>query len=71
MREEIGSEALAYIQLAVYEMQKAKTSDAPLIELQQVMDELLTFWGVEDDSIENEHIRNLVKCGKRIERLDL
>ena len=71
LREEIGSEALAYIQLAVYEMQKAGVSDAPLIPLQKVMDNLLAFWGAEDDGIDNEHIRNLVKLGKRIERLDL
>ncbi len=71
LREEIGSEALAYIQLAVYEMQKARLSDAPLVSLQKVADNLLSFWGAEDDSIENEQIRNLVKLGKRIERLDL
>ncbi len=32
LRESIGSEALSYIQLAIYEMNKAKVSDAPLIE---------------------------------------
>ena len=71
LREEIGSEALAYIQLAIYGMQKASVSAAPLIELQKVMDNLLAFWGAIDDGIENEHVRNLIKCGKRIERLDL
>lgn len=71
LREEIGSEALAYIQLAVYEMQKARVSEAPLVDLQKVVDNLLSFWGAEDDGIENEQVRNLVKLGKRIERLDL
>ncbi len=71
LREEIGSEALAYIQLAVYEMQKAKLSESPLVDLQKVVDNLLSFWGAEDDGIENEQVRNLVKLGKRIERLDL
>lgn len=71
LREEIGSEALAYIQLAVYEMQKAKISEAPLVDLQKVVDNLLSFWGAADDGIENELVRNLVKFGKRIERLDL
>ena len=31
LREEIGSETLSYIQLAVYEMNRAKESSAPLI----------------------------------------
>lgn len=41
LRESIGSEALSYIQLAVYEMNKASASKAPLIELQHVIDDLL------------------------------
>lgn len=32
LREEIGTETLAYIQLSVYELNKAAQSDAPLIE---------------------------------------
>lgn len=71
LREEIGSESLSYIQLAVYEMNKAKLSSSPLIELQRVLDNLLAFWGIADDSIDSENVRNIIKIGKRIERLDL
>ncbi len=71
LREEIGSEALSYIQLAIYDMHKAKISRAPLIELQSVIDNILAFWGIIDDSIDNEQIRNIIKVGKRIERIDL
>ncbi|MFQ9514462.1 MAG: alpha-E domain-containing protein [Eubacterium sp.] len=71
LREEIGSETLSYVQLAVYEMQKAKTSSAPLIELQKVIDNILAFWGIADDRIDDENVRNIIKVGKRIERLDL
>lgn len=71
LREEIGSETLSYIQLAVYEMQKAKDSSSPLIELQKVMDNILAFWGIADDSIDAQHVRNIIKIGKRVERLDL
>lgn len=71
LREEITSDALAYIQLALGEMKKASNSTSPLMELQGVMDNILAFWGITDDIIEDENIRNLIKCGKRIERLDL
>lgn len=71
LREEIGSETLSYIQLAVYEMKKASVSMAPLIELQKVVDNLIAFWGMADDSIDSENVRNIIKVGKRVERLDL
>ena len=71
LREEIGSETLAYIQLAVYAMNRAKTSDAPLIQLQRVRDNNVAFWGIVDDSIDSESIRSIIKFGKRLERIDL
>ena len=71
LREEIGSESLSYIQLSIYEMQKAAKSDAPLIEFQKVLDNLMAFWGVSDDIILSENIRNILKVGKRVERIDM
>lgn len=71
LREEIGSETLSYIQLAVYALNKAKISEAPLIEMQRVLDNILAFWGMADDSISDENVRNIIKVGKRIERIDL
>lgn len=71
LREEIGSQTLSYIQLAVYEMNRAVASDAPLVFLQKVQDNLVAFWGQADDSIENQLVRNDIKIGKRVERLDL
>lgn len=71
LRESIGSEALSYIQLAIYDMNKAAVSKAPLIELQYLIDHLLAFWGIADDQIDSEQIRNIIKAGKRIERIDL
>lgn len=71
LREEIGSETLSYIQLAIYAMDRASSSEAPLIELQSVEDNLLAFWGIADDWIDSEIIRNIIKAGKRLERLDL
>lgn len=71
LREEIGSETLSYIQLAIYDMNKAKISRSPLIEMQRVSDNILAFWGIADDIIESEQVRNIIKIGKRIERIDL
>ena len=71
LRESISSEALSYIQLAIYEMNKAKESDSPLIEMQKVIDNIVAFWGITDDLIDSEQIRNIIKAGKRIERVDM
>ena len=71
LREAIGSETLAYIQLAVYAMNKAAISEAPLVSLQRVIDNIVAFWGIADDSIDNENVRDLIKLGKRIERIDI
>lgn len=71
LRESIGSETLAYIQLAIYEMNKAARSASPLVDLQRVNDNLLAFYGTVDDQIDSENIRNIIKSGKRIERIDM
>lgn len=71
LRESIGSETLSYIQLAIYDMNKAAISSSPLIELQQLLDHILAFWGIADDSIDSEQVRNIIKAGKRIERIDI
>jgi uncharacterized alpha-E superfamily protein len=71
LREELGSETLSYIQLAIYAMNKAKTSQAPLLELQAVVDHILAFWGICDDVIDDDVIRSIIKAGKRVERMDL
>lgn len=71
LRESIGSETLSYIQLAIYEMNKVEQSAAPLLELQKVQDNILAFWGIADDLIDSENVRNIIKVGKRVERIDL
>ena len=52
-------------------MRKAAISNAPLIQLQDVIDHILAFFGIADDMIESENIRAIIKTGKRIERIDL
>lgn len=71
MREELSSEVLAYIQLALDVLKGSRSARAPIVELQRVADYLLAFWGSADDYVESEESRNLMKCGKYVERLDL
>lgn len=71
LRNEIGTETLAYIELAIADMKKAKFSNAPLIEMQSVLDHLLAFWGCVDDFIDDYKVRDMIKTGRRIERVDL
>ena len=71
LRDEIGTETFSYIQLAVYEMKNARRSPAPLLQLQKVIDNIAAFWGMADDRIDDEHVRGIIKLGKRVERVDL
>ena len=71
LRDEIGSETFSYIQLALYEINKAEKSKIFMLNLQRVVDNIVAFWGMADDRIQDEHVRGLIKLGKRIERVDL
>ncbi len=71
LREMLGTETLCYVQLALYEMQKAAASEAPMMELQKVMDNIVAFWGSADDSIDEIQVRDILVTGRRIERVDL
>lgn len=71
LRDEIGSETLSYIQMAIYDIQAAEVSPSPIIRIQQVIDNLLAFWGCIDDQVDDDKIRSIIKLGKRVERLDL
>ena len=71
IRDEISTDALAYIHLAIADLEKAKNDGSPMIFMQKVLDYILAFWGCLDDVVDEEAVRNTVKAGKRIERLDL
>lgn len=71
LRDELSSQVLSYVQLAVDAFESCRKTTAPLLELQQVIDDLLAFWGGADDYVEQEDCRNILKCGKYVERLDL
>jgi uncharacterized alpha-E superfamily protein len=69
-RNVIGSEALAYIQLAIDAFNASHDKNLRL-SLMPVIDYLLAFWGSIDDKLADGEARTIVKCGKLVERLDL
>ena len=71
MRNEISSETLSYIQMAVNYMEQGRESSAPMLKLQEVFDCIFAFWGIADDFVESETTRNILKFGRSVERLDL
>lgn len=70
MREELTSDTLCYIQMALDELGQNDT-EAPLLVFQYIVDDLFAFWGSADDNIQSEDCRNILKCGKYVERVDL
>lgn len=72
LRDEINSKTLSYIQLSVDCIEQAKTSfEPPLYSLQPVVDYIYAFRGCMDDTVDDEECRNIIKCGRYLERLDL
>lgn len=71
MRKELTTETLSYIQLSLNELEKCKESEMLRIGLQDVIDWIFAFWGSVDDNVEYENFRNIMKCGRYLERVDL
>ena len=71
LRNEISSMTLSYIQMALDTMAASRGTDAQYLMNQKILDYILAFWGSLDDNVEGATRRNLVKCGKYTERLDL
>lgn len=71
MRDYIGTETMAYIQLAIDDVQAAERGSIQLADLMLVVDHLLAFWGCVNDLIDDEQVRNIIKLGKGVERIDL
>ncbi|MCD8025606.1 MAG: alpha-E domain-containing protein [Clostridiales bacterium] len=71
LRDYIGTETMAYIQLAVDDIETAQRGDAPLADLMLAIDHILAFWGCVNDMIDDIQTRNIIKLGKGVERVDL
>lgn len=71
LRETISSPTLAYLQMAQSAMELAAHSEAPAVQLQWVLDDIMAFRGSFDENVDAESARNITKAGGTIERLSL
>ena len=71
LREELKSESLQYIELAINFMKRAGEKDLKLYDIQYVTDVMYSFWGAVEDRIYNSKVRDIITSGKYIEKLDL
>lgn len=69
LRDDISSETLAYIEMAKALLEKIEHGTI-MLELQKVCDYMHAFWGCVYDSVP-EASKNLIKCGKHAEKLDI
>ena len=60
MREQIGSEPLSYLQLAMYDMNRARTSEAPIMDLMRVelqeKRRICVVTGIHGDELEGQYV---------------
>lgn len=71
IRDELSTQSLAYIQMALDELKNIENSEAKLMEIQTIIDYLLAFWGSIDDYVGTEQCINFIKLGKYVEKVDL
>ncbi len=70
-RNDIKTETLAYIELAVNILAKAKVNKCGVFALQPISDYLMSFWGAVDENVRSRPVRNLLAIGRYVERLDI
>lgn len=71
LRNELGSETMSYLEIALNDMEDITDFASFSMDLQHVLDYLLAFWACVDETIQNYEVRNIIKLGKRLERLDM
>lgn len=71
LRETISTPTLSYLQMAESAMTMASRSEAPAVELQWVLDDIMAFRGSFDEAVDHEGVRNITKTGGTVERLSL
>ncbi|MDE6789597.1 MAG: alpha-E domain-containing protein [Ruminococcus sp.] len=72
LREEISTEALAYLQLAKDKLKSAEnTPQGLVVALMPLEDILYGFYGCFTDHVYSEEIRDIFLCAKSVERVEL
>ena len=70
-RNVIGSESLAYLELASNRFHSSRGAKNLRLEFMPVKDYLLAYWGSIDDNLMAGEAGTIIRCGKIIERMDL
>lgn len=71
MRDYIGTETMSYVQLAMFDIEKAKRSNESYQNIHFAIDHILAFWGCVDDQVDDQMVKGILRIGKRYERIDL
>jgi uncharacterized alpha-E superfamily protein len=71
LRDEISSISLSYIEMALAVLEQSSKQPFSLLQLQDVLDLLLAFWGSVDVYVLSDNSRDIIKCGRSLERMDL
>lgn len=71
LREEIKSESLSYIELALNTLRQCSKTAVKYEELQPVTDNLLAFWGGLDERMTSREAKDLLHLGRMLESLEL
>ena len=72
LREEISTEALSFLQMAMDKLeQTSHSSQALCLSLLPLVDILFGFWGCVGEYVYDEEIKTIIECGKYVERIDL
>lgn len=71
MRDYIGTETMSYVQLAMFDIEKAKKSNESYQNMYLAIDHIFAFWGCVDDRIDDRMVKSILRIGKRYERIDL
>ena len=71
LRNEIGTESISYLELALNQLKNIEDYDSFIFELQIVVDYILAFWACLEENVQEYEVRSMIILGKRIERLDM
>lgn len=72
LREEISTDALAHLQLAMDKLAESEGEESGLVvRLLPLEDIMYSFYGCLLDKVYNEEIRDIFLCGKSVERLEM
>lgn len=71
LRNEITTETLSYLEMALSVLKDMDDMDAFLLDLQKVIDYILAFWASLEENVMDYEVRSMVKLGKRQECLDM